>query len=248
MTTLVVLTAAVAEAGAALDAAARRTVVYEGIPIDINVPLHQEIRVHMHESVEVGVPVTLTSKLDVTSVHGIVYLTAVQAFTSHRLALKSSPSGRIVLLDVSSTTDGSVFKDIFIATGGSAVTPEDPPLLTASQLMRYIAQMSVAPRTSRTGPTRIKRVALGIPRDSVYRDFEVGSTLLAAWRTERWLALAVELHNQSDETISLDPNDVAGVWRTVGLLHTRLLPRDKRGAQTVMFLVGAHDAIADLQQ
>ena len=50
------------------------------VPIELR--LNQEIRVHLDESVEIGLPIALTAKLDVASVHGVVYLTALQAFSN----------------------------------------------------------------------------------------------------------------------------------------------------------------------
>ncbi|MCY4129542.1 MAG: DUF3438 family protein [Gammaproteobacteria bacterium] len=248
LSVIVMLIATFAQAGSPSNTATTRVVAYRGVPIDLHLPLNHEIRIHLDESVEVGVPIALTSKLDVTSVHGVVFLTAVQAFTAHRVALKGSTSGQIVLVDVSAITDASEVKDVFVRTDGATVTPDDPPELTMVQLMRHIAHLTLAPRGSAVIPFQIKRIALVLPHESIYRDFAVASSLLAAWRTDRKMALAVELRNQSDEAIVLSPDEISGVWYAVGFQHTRLLPYGKRGAQTVVFLVGAHDAIADLQR
>ena len=180
----------------------------------------------------------LTSKLNVSSVHGVVYLTALQAFTSRRLALKGTQTGRFVLLDVSAMTEANAIKDIFVGTVSTTFTPDVAPSLTTAQLMRYIALATLAPREPTSLPTEIKRTVLAIPKDRIYRDFAVASTLLAAWRTDRWLALAVELRNQADVAIPLTPSHISGAWIAVGFQHVRLLPQGKRGAQTVMFLVG----------
>lgn len=244
--TLMLVTVAV-DAGAEREIASTRMVAYRGVPVTIDLPLNQEIRVHFDESVEVGLPVALSAQLDVSSVHGIVYLTALQPFTSQRLALKGTQSGRFMLLDVVASPDSDTSRDIVIRTDGATLVPDVQPSLTIAQLMRYIAQTTLAPRRPEPLPSRIKRTVLALPADRIYRDFVVVSQLLAAWRTDSWLAIAIELRNQSDEAIALSPGDIAGSWIAVGFQHTRLLPRGKRGAQTVMFLVGSHDAIAELQ-
>ena len=227
---------------------ASRAVSYHGVPISIDLPLNQEIRVHVDESVEIGLPTSLTSKLDVTSVHGIVYLTALHAFTAQRLVLKGVRTGRFVLLDVSATSDIEHAEHVSIRAEDTTSEPESPTSVTAVQLIRYVALATLAPTQPNALPAQIRRTALAIPRISIYRDFTVESTLLAAWRTDRLLALAVELRNESDEVATLNPLDIGGVWHAAAFQHSRLLPQEKRGSSTVMFLVGAHDAIADLGQ
>lgn len=226
---------------------AKRTFAYEGIPIAIDVPLHDELRIHLNESVEIGVPAALANKIEVTSVQGVVYFKASQSFISQRLALKGNRSGRFVLLDVSASPDGVSVPDIFIVTDGSSVKSEGSHSLSATQLMRYVASWTLAPRQPKSLPPELKRTVLAIPTDSIYRDFEVGSKPLAAWRTDQKIAVAVELLNQGDKPITLEPSQVAGVWHAVGFQHTRLLPSGKLGANTVMFLVGGHDAITELR-
>ena len=225
-----------------------QTVRYQGVPIDIHIPLHAETRVHLNESVEIGIPITLTSKLNVTSVHGVVYLTALQSFRSERLALKGNQSGRFILLDVTATPDFEHVQEIYIRTDDSVIETDTPPPLSIAQLMRYVAQTTLAPHQPKPPSSQIKRSVLEVDDDSIYRDFAVTSTLLAAWRSNRWMALAVELRNQSEESIPLSPDAIAGVWRAVGFQHTRLLPKGKRGSQSVVFLVGRHDAITAFRQ
>lgn len=240
-----VATAAATAAESSEDAT--RTIAYHGVPVAIELPLNEEIRVHLDESIEVGVPVALASKLNVSSVHGVVYLTAVKAFASHRLALKASQSGRIALLDAATTSIATPIRDIFLRIDGMSTVPDVVRSTTSAQLMRYIARMTLATRPPKSRPSGVKRVVVAHPQDGIYRDFAVVSTPLAAWGTDRWLALAVELQNQSSEAISLNPRDITGVWRSVAFQHVRLLPKGKRGATTVMFLVGAHDAFVALR-
>ena len=220
---------------------------YDGVPVPIELPLNQEIRVHLAESVEIGLPVALTAKLDVASVHGVVYLTALQSFSSERLALKGTQSGRFVLLDVSATSDVADVEAIFIRTDGLKSVPDSPRTYTVVQLMRTIARATLAPNRPKALPPQIKRTVLAILPDRLYREFSVSTRLLSAWRTDTFLVLAVELGNQSSDAIVLNPAYIYGVWHAAAFQHTRLLPHGKHGASTVMFLVGAHDATADIR-
>ena len=223
-----------------------RLVSYEGVPVPVELPLNQEVRIHLDESVEIGLPIALTAKLDVTSVHGVVYLTALQSFPAQRVALKGSETGRFVLLDVSATSDVADVEAIVIQTDGSVLVADSDRSLTATQLLRHIARVTLAPNRPKALPPQIKRTFLAIPQDRLYREFAVDSRLLAAWRADSLLALAVDLSNQSSEAIALDPSDIGGVWHAAAFQHTRLLPHGKHGASTVMFLVGPYVAIADL--
>ncbi len=242
---VVVLVAAVVDGRASEKGATHRSVIYQGVPIPVELPLNVESRVHFEESVEIGLPSALTLKLDVSSVHGVVYLTATQPFMRQRVALKGVQSGRFVLLDVSSTQAPGSVKDLFIRADESSAPQIDSQPLTAAQVMRYVTRLTLAPRRPKSEGSTINRVAIAVAPNTIYRNVAVASTLLAAWRSNKWLAIAIELRNESDDSVRLSPHDVNGFWRSAGFLHTRLLPRGKRGSQTVMFLVGSHDALAE---
>ena len=245
---IVLLLAAFTEGEAKSSDGGVRVVPYRGVPIPLDLRLNEETRIHVEESVEIGVPPALTAKLHASSVHGIVYLTSTQAFTRQRLVLKGSESGRFVLLDVAASAGAATVKDLHIQTGRSNTTPASPPSLTPVQLLRHVAQVTLAPLPSRSERSHIRRTSVALRPNTIYRDFEVASSVLAAWYTDEWLALAIELRNQGEDAIRLNPNDVDGVWYAAGFVDARLLSRGKRGAQSVMFLVGNHDAIAELQR
>ena len=240
--------AEIVEGKAQWNDSGERTVIYSGTPINIDLRSNEETRIHIGESVEVGVPPALASLLIIASVQGIVYLTARQSFSRQRLVLKGSQTGRFLLFDVAAAPDIAAVRNLYIQTErrNDPIEPDTP--LTAVQLVRHVATTTLAPRQTRAMPPRIKRVAAVVSPNSLYRDYGIAATLLAAWRTEKWLALTVELRNESDESTRLNPHDVGGVWELAGFRNTRLLPRGKQGSRTVLFLVGAHDAIAGLQQ
>lgn len=244
---IVLLLAAFTEGEAKSNDGGVREVPYHGVPIPLDLRLNEETRIHVEESVEIGVPPALTAKLDASSVHGIVYLTATQSFTRQRLVLKGSQSGRFVLLDVAASAGTETVNDLRIQTG-RLDSPPSPPSLTPVQLLRYVAQMTLTPRPSRSERSQIRRMSVAVRPNTIYRDFEVASSVLAAWHTDEWLALAIELRNQGEDAIRLNPSDVDGVWHAAGFAHARLLSRGKRGARSVMFLVGTHDAIAELHR
>ncbi len=225
-----------------------RAVPYRGVPLPLDLRLNEETRIHVGESVEIGVPPAIAANLQASSIHGIVYLTATQAFTRQRLVLKGSQSGRFVLLDVAASTDAAVVNDLHVQTGRLDTTPASPPSLTPAQLLRYVAQLTLAPLPSTSELSQIRRTSVTLRPNTIYRDLDVASSVLAAWHTDEWLALAIELQNEGENAIRLNPNDVDGVWHTAGFTHARLLSRGKRGAQSVMFLVGTHDAIAELRR
>ena len=244
---IVVLLAVVAEGAARSNDHPVSTVFYHGVPINIDLRVNEESRIHLEESVEIGLPHILTSKLDVASVHGIVYLTARQTFTRQRVALKGSQTGRFVLLDVSASTDAPKIEDLSIRTGNPAVASAGSPSMSPAKLLRVVAKLTLTPLLPKSGSSGIQRVSMTLDPQSIYRGFGIDATLLSAWRSEKWLALVVELRNTTGEAIRLSPRDLRGLWHSAGFVHTRLLPHGKRGAQTVLFLVGAHDALAELR-
>ena len=221
---------------------------YQGVPILLDIQVGTESRVHFGESVEFGLPGVLAESLDVSSVHGIVYLTAREGFDRQRVAIKGKTSGRIVLIDLAASTSGTGFlRDIYIHPIGTRVNPVVRPKLTMAQFMRFAAQQTLAAKRTKTQLPGVRHASVKVAPNSLYRDFAVQTELHGVWRSHEWIALAVELRNESAKAITLDPQVIGGSWHVVGFLHLRLLPKGKLGATTVMFLVGAHDAVAELR-
>ena len=232
------------DALAQLHQSERTVLEYDGVPIELQIPLKDEVRLRFDESVEVGMPDALLGLLDASSVHGIVYLNAHRAFATQRVAIRGETTGQFVLFDVSANEHGQIKGDVLVRlTQGEQPRVMVQPALTATFLLNHIAREVLAPRQASHPPEGLRRTTLNLEPNLLYRDFAVESAVLAAWQTRNWLALAVALRNQRSSPLSVDPLAINGSWQAAGFTHGRLLPRGKRGSESVMFLVGPRHAL-----
>ena len=218
---------------------------YQGVPIELELRVDTETRIRFDETVEIGYADALAGQLDMLSVQGIVYLKPRHPFSTQRLAVKGKESGRFVLLDVAASFDAEVIEEVALLADEQ--TSRDPHVSSISpfELLRVIANWTLNSANETTLPSGVTSVSNPFGHRSVYHDIDIQTTVLGALRTKEWLALAVELRNNSRSAIDLDPNQLAGHWAAVGFLSTRLLPAHKRGATSAMFLVRTSTARHD---
>jgi len=78
------------------------TLIWQGNPLTLTLPLHQETRLLFSEPVQVDVNGQLTTEqLRIINDHQTVYLTALKAFDNTRLYMTLKNSGQIIFLDIS---------------------------------------------------------------------------------------------------------------------------------------------------
>lgn len=237
----VLLAAAFVEAQMIETDAGELRVHYAGVPIAITLAVHEETRLRFQESVEIGLSPPLAGQLEITNVHGIVYLTALRPFEPSRVAVKGLESGRFVLLDLDAKQEANSHPDIHVVHGKGTSNLKRERSYTALEFLEELARLTLDSQTSAALPRGISLASIQTPPNAFYRDIDVESKQLGAFRTKRWLGFVVEVENVTEVSVDLDPDAVGGVWHAAGFLHTRLLPASKRGSSSVMFLVKSRD-------
>ena len=220
---------------------------YEREPLTIELNVGEERIIEFNEPIELGLPPWLSAQLDVQNVEGSLYLTARHPFTAHRVVVEAVASQRLVLLDVAARRASGKLPRIEIAVNGNLATDQSEPPITVVQLVRYAAQQVYAPQRLIPFHPDIKRVRTTQLFADLYRHPQIESEAIATWKTDRYLILVLELRNLSDTAIDLKPELLRGEWLTLGLTHRRLLPTNKRGATTVVFLVGREAELSNFQ-
>lgn len=217
-----------------------QSLTYFGVPVPVRLAVGQELRLHFDESVELGLPHELARRLVVSSVHGILYLTANQSFETTRVAVKGFQSGRFTLLDLIASPAPQSTRDIRFKTSTQSAAKQDEAArsLSAAQILRFVAQQTLLPQPTKTELRGLSKRRVHDGSNFAYRSDAVDATVLSAWQSHQWLALAVELHNKDASTHELDPALVVGQWHSVAFRDTRLLPQGKRGARSILFVVG----------
>ena len=215
--------------------ATAETVTWEGTPIQVALMMGQERRIDLPQPVRWQ---PLDAAVEITSFDSTVLIRATDA-VSARLTLQEIQSGRIILLDLYTTSRDITDGPLKIQRASQSVAEplsqhEDPKVA----LTRYVAQQFYAPprlRTRLPGATRI-----GVARQSlegVYRHGALALTPIAAWRYAGLTLTACRVENRTSETVTWDPRQLRGSWVAATVQHPRLGPRDSGRAQTVAYLI-----------
>jgi integrating conjugative element protein (TIGR03749 family) len=102
----------------------------------IKIPLHvgEQRLVHFPDHVLFGRPKSLTDKLDVSSLQGTLYLTALEEFEPTQVKVRLNDSGDVVLLDlVALQPNGQPFDEVLVSVPGSEAGANQSSMLLDGQ-------------------------------------------------------------------------------------------------------------------
>jgi integrating conjugative element protein (TIGR03749 family) len=220
---------------------------WDKVPLKITLPVGTERLVTFPAGVRVGVPWQLTDLLRTQSNQGTVYWLAKEPFAAQRIEVREIQSKRIYLIDLKASKkpglSATPIEVIRKETGQQPGNPRNAPGQKRRapgfvELTRYAAQQLYA-------PARLLKAAPGIHRVSVprqplthlIRGDLIKATPLVSWKSGRLYITAVELVNTSQETITLDPRNIRGEWRTATFQHTLLYPEGSEADTTALYLI-----------
>jgi len=228
----------------AQETAARR-ILWQKVPIAVQLTVGEERLVHFPGPVSVGVPAILDSSLRTQTVNGTVYWRAAAPFPTTRVAIRELDSGQMYLIDLQAGLAPSDNAPIRVmldtpANGeiGAATTP-GPPQLDFVHLTRFAAQQLYAPARLVSTLPGVVRVPLQQDAVPLVRGGAVEATPLIAWRAGPHYVTAVKLVNRTTEPQVLDPRALRGQWLSATFQHARLLPVGDEADTTVVYLVSA---------
>ena len=218
---------------------------WKKVPIRLELVVGQELQVEFPNAVKVGIPASVQPRLRTQSVNGTVYLLAHAPFDTNRIMVRELDSGRIYLLDVTSTQDGAAtyLVQIYVTddSGADDLEVNDPSLERPGyiQLTRFAAQQLYAPsRLVKDNPAIIR---VPVSRNSVdlLHGGAVEAIPLVAWRANGLYVTAVKLTNRTHQARTLDPRDLRGTWLSASFQHHRLLPMGDEADTTAVYLISA---------
>jgi integrating conjugative element protein (TIGR03749 family) len=240
---------------------------WKRLPLAVPLLVGQERVVFIDRDVRVGVPPSVGDRLRVQSTGGAIYLRASEVIPPTRLQLQDVGSGALILIDVAAEapTDGQPpLEPIRIANDkamdgrpdgnkgaktleGNENAPADPrtsPL--AVVLTRYAAQSLYAPlRTVEplpgVTPMPLRR---DLALDTLLPMLPLRARALAAWRLDDEWVTAIELTNNADRWIDLDPRALQGDFVTATFQHPNVGPSGQSTDTTVLYLVSRGHGLA----
>ena len=218
---------------------------WKKVPIRLNLVVGQELQVEFPNAVKVGIPASVQPRLRTQSVNGTVYLLAHAPFDTNRIMVRELDSGRIYLLDVTSTQDGTATYpvQIYVTDDSGAydleVNDSSPERPSYIQLTRFAAQQLYAPSRLVNDNPVITRVLVSRNPVDLLHGGAVEAIPLVAWRANGLYITAVKLTNRTHQARTLDPRDLRGAWLTASFQHHRLFPVGDEADTTAVYLISA---------
>lgn len=203
-----------------------RHVIWNKIPVPIQVPIGQEKIISFPTSIQPFLPKDLLSEGALKSINndGTLYLTASQPFSNKMAEIKlNDPNGDVILLSLSASKTANQDQiDVLLKN------PQGSPQTDASasseshqtedksigDMVRWVAEQLYAPKRLLTRPNWIFRTPMQTERFvPLYRGAIVSSMPLASWRAGDFYITAVLLRNvQKGQQVTLKHAMIRGSW------------------------------------
>lgn len=228
------------------------TVAYQWsqFPLPLNLKVGVEQNIHIPEAIDirVGIPSSLANKLETEIIGNHLWVKATDYFPDTRLIVVAQPLGTMIL-QVRANEFAVPVGPIFIESqsklkeNSSSGTSEQYGFIT---LTRWVIQQLYAPERLLKDIPRVSRVEVNQSPVNIFRcgarvptlcGGAVRATAIASWRSLNHYATAVQITNNLDVSIILDPRELVGRWRTAAFVHSRLGPTGHIDDSTVLVLI-----------
>lgn len=225
------------------------TIVWDRAPLRITLPVNQERRVDFPVEIEVNIPMTLSTVLEVTPTQeGSVFFRAKEVFTTERLMLtdktgqhqwlvdisaeKNAPGHVLVIHDSRLQRTDSALKDD-IENAQTSVSAQHSLLDTMNydevDLIRVVARQFYGPSRLAQLPPGISGAPATAHQVSLYHGNELQTEVKGAWRAPSYggvlYVTAIEVRNLSSREVRPDPRRVKGRLLAMSAQHHWLAPK-----------------------
>lgn len=240
-------------------------VLWEKQPIKVHIQTGQERIVHFPDEVRYWLPDTIKFKVSVIAANGVLYIKALEDFSSARIRVQSLSDQQVYLLDISASDAETVSDELIVMTRESVrnLSEENSSSQIAEdwriRLTRYAAQQLYAPERLLSGDTAIKRIPLKLSESvSLIRGGLLEAEAIASWQGNGLTVTAIKLRNVSSQPLRLlfAPSDspqtldmselIRGDWLTATLQHDSLGASGNNNDTTTLYLVSNRNFIESL--
>ena len=213
------------------DVSLQEHVIWNRAPINVVLPLNKERMVTFPGIMQFGYDQSALppDTLRVQNNNGTAYLTAYRTFTSQRIQVRMIKDGRIVLLNLSAQADAdnTPLNVVFGDDELQGKTKNNNKILrnvNPISLMRFAEQQLYAKKRLLTIPANIFVTPMHTSKTvPLLLDGRIVSMPLRSWRSGSYFVTAVELHNLSNDVISLNLTRLCGNWCMAGFFPQTVL-------------------------
>lgn len=230
-------------------------VIYDKAPIHILLPLNQERMIRFPLGISI-VDSEIDDYVGVMKLEDALYLSPHKAFTNKRLVVQLMPMGEAIVLTLSSSMDATDLTPIKVLIGGDdtpdsdaktseAQSPEIAPAshntdINAVALTRFAIQSLYSPERLLVTPEGVSRTPMRTYR---HVPFVYGASVTArpliSWRGGELFVTAIELKNELNKAVVIDPRKLLGAWQTAAFYPTNTLPPRGSSVTTTVFVTSS---------
>lgn len=225
------------------QAATAQRILWEKVPIALQLRTGIERIVHFPGPVSLGVPQSHSHHLRAQSLDGTVYLSAHEAFDTVRIQVRSTDGGPIYLLDVAASDHAPPGRPVQVELAPSPVhgagSTGPARALGYVALTRFAAKKLYAPKRLAADIPGIVRVAVSTEPRALVRGADIEARALASWRAGPLYVTAVRLTNQGPRAHTLQARMLRGDWLTATFQHHRLHAPGRDAHTTAVYLISA---------
>ena len=218
-------------------------VVWDKTPIRITLPLHQERLVRFPLGINI-VDSELDDLVGVMKVQDALYLNAHSTFANKRLVVQLMPYGEAIVLSLSASeevTDTTPI-EVVMAENDEA---DNPPMskssdINAVTLTRFAIQSLYSPERLLVTPPEITRTPMQTHRNiTLVYGASITAKPLISWHANDLYVTAIELKNELNKTVVIDPRQLLGSWQTATFYPTNTLPARAKKNTTTVFVTSS---------
>ena len=218
-------------------------VVWDKTPIRITLPLHQERLVRFPLAVSI-VDSELDDLVSVMKVQDALYFNAHKAFTNKRLVVQLMPYGEAIVLSLSASDDASNATPLAVVMAESdeadKPTPAKSTDINAVTLTRFAIQSLYSPERLLVTPTEITRTPMRTRRHiTLIYGASIAAKPLISWHANDLYLTAIELKNELNKSVIIDPRQLLGSWQTATFYPTNTLGSRSSHDTTTVFVTSS---------
>nr|WP_248614417.1 TIGR03749 family integrating conjugative element protein [Legionella fairfieldensis] len=233
-----------------LYGASTEHVLWDKSPIPIQLPLNEERMVRFPSAISI-----IDSELDKTvgmmKMDDTLYVNAHQPFQNKQLVVQLMPDGEVIVLRFSADENYHNTQQVEVVLPQQAPLPAKEEDSEARQeapdrainpvsLTRFAIQSLYAPARLLETPPGLSRTAMQTQKTiTLVYGAAVTAHPLISWAADGLYVTAVELKNELNKKIILDPRQLLGEWQTATFYPTNTLNPRASHETTTVFLVSS---------
>ena len=224
-------------------AASVEHVVWDKTPIHITLPLNQERLIQFPLAVSI-VDSELDEQVNVMKIQDALYFNAHASFVNKRLVVQLMPYGEAIVLSISANQEAGNANPIEVVMGESdnddQPTPTPSSDINAVTLTRFAIQSLYSPERLLITPPEISRTPMQTHRNiSFVYGASITAKPLISWHANDLYVTAIELKNDLNKPVIIDPRQLLGNWQTATFYPTNTLPSRRIKETTTVFVTSS---------